>query len=274
MRAFHQIGDGEPKILADPITIRLLDPHVRDALTTAPERFQTDGTRGLRTHVLLRSRFAEDELKDAYDRGVDQYVILGAGLDTFAWRQPAWARNLRVFEVDHPAAQLAKRARVARAGLDVPGNLSFVSADLDQEGLLDALAVGGFRPDRPAVCALLGVMVYLQPSAALAVLAAVASLPVHTTLVLTFSPPVDDREIGDRSAAHAELAAAMGEPWRTRISAADLEQQLRGLAFGDVRFLSVEEATRRYFAGRTDGLPPPRRVRIARAVKTGEGHRQ
>src|SRR5437867_2557040 len=108
MRAVHQIADGEPKILTDPITIRLLDPEVRAAIDSRSQRFQTAGMRGLRSHVLLRSRYAEDELNAAVDRGVDQYVILGAGLDTFAWRQPEWAERLRMFEVDHPAAQQAK----------------------------------------------------------------------------------------------------------------------------------------------------------------------
>jgi methyltransferase (TIGR00027 family) len=268
MRAFHQIGDGEPKILSDPIAIRLLDPRARHALMAAPERLQTAAMRGLRTHVLLRSRYAEDELKRAVDAGVDQYVILGAGFDTFAWRQPAWAVGLRIFEVDRPSAQATKRARVAQAGLEVPANLRFVPVDFEQDNLLTALAASGFASDRPAFCALLGVMVYLTAGAADALLLAVSSMRTGTRLVMTFSPPVDDPDAGDRSAAHAELAASIGEPWRMRISAADLERQLRELGFNRLSFLSVEEATRRYFTGRTDGLPPPRRVRILHATRS------
>lgn len=268
MRAFHQSGDGEPKILVDPVIAHLLDPTVLDAIHHAPERFQTVGMRALRSHVLLRSRYAEDELRAAADRGVTQYVLVGAGFDTFAWRQPGWAARLRIFEIDHPAAQRAKRERLARAGLSDPQNLEFVPADLERDLLDEALAARGFDRRQPAFCSSLGVMVYLTPRAVDATLRYVGSLGPGTTLVSTFSPPAAAGQEGsERSMTAADAAAALGEPWLTRLEPAELEAKLRAVGFSDVTFLTPSEAERRYFLGRTDGLPAPRRVRIARAAR-------
>ena len=113
LRAAHQLLDGEPKILADQPIVHLLGPEGLTRLRTLADELQTPSARRLRAHVLLRSRFAEDRLADAVRRGVRQYVLLGAGLDTFALRQPAWASEITIVEIDRPETQAAKRARLA-----------------------------------------------------------------------------------------------------------------------------------------------------------------
>ena len=123
--------DGEPKILADEPIVRLLGPDGLAQLKSRPDAFQSPGARRLRAHVLLRSRFAEDRLADAVRRGVRQYVVLGAGLDTFALRQPEWARDITIVEIDQPATQSAKRARLAELGVEAPKNVVFAPVDFE-----------------------------------------------------------------------------------------------------------------------------------------------
>ena len=127
LRAAHLLMDGEPKILDDRIVLRLLDPDTIEKIRRHGEELNAPWLLGMRSHVLLRSRYAEDRLEEAVNRGVDQFVILGAGYDTFAYRQPPWTSGLKIFEVDHPASQRAKRERLKAAGIETPSNLAFVS---------------------------------------------------------------------------------------------------------------------------------------------------
>src|SRR5438552_2906084 len=108
LRAVHHLIDAFPKILDDPISLQLVDPHLREFITTHPDRYQTPASRALRSHVLVRSRYAEDRLAEAAARGLDQLLILGAGFDTFAYRQPEWAQRLHILEIDQPASQHEK----------------------------------------------------------------------------------------------------------------------------------------------------------------------
>src|SRR5271157_5401130 len=127
LRAVHQLLDGEPKILDDPIAARLLSADVLQQIQSNPARIHEPPDRGLRSHVVLRSRYAEERMAEAVQRGVRQCVILGAGFDTFAYRQPDWARSLRIYEVDHCATQAEKRQRLQAAGIPIPANLEFVA---------------------------------------------------------------------------------------------------------------------------------------------------
>lgn len=262
LRAAHQVLDAEPRILEDPIAVRLLDEGILERMRQKPAFYQSPGVRGLRSHVVLRSRFAEDALARAAARGVAQYVVLGAGLDTFAYRQPGWARSLSILEVDHPASQRAKRERLATAGVELPSNLEFAPIDFELDSLESGLARSGFDPARPAFFSWLGVTMYLTEPAIDAVFRYVAGLPAGSALAFTFAPPEEVRAPGSPSL--SAMAAAVGEPWLTRFTPEQLEPKLRGFGFSRVAFLSPADAAP-HFEGRSDRLPPPRRTTIALA---------
>jgi methyltransferase (TIGR00027 family) len=218
----------------------------------------------MRSHVLLRSRYAEDRLAES---GVDQFVVLGAGYDTFAYRQPEWARNLRIFEVDHPSSQRAKRDLLGAKGIKIPPNVEFVSIDFEHVSLKDGLAASSLDFSRPAFFSCLGVLVYLTEEAAYEVFRVVASFPKGSEIVFTFSQP--DSALDAAEAARREILAAaagsMGEPWRTHFDRHELITRLTEMGFSEIAILDPAEAQTKYFAGRTDGLKPPRRENVASA---------
>jgi methyltransferase (TIGR00027 family) len=255
LRAAHQWLDEEPRILDDPIAPRLLEGPVLERLQAHPERLQSPGATALRSHVVLRSRYAEDRLALAASRGVRQYVILGADMDTFAYRQPEWARPLRIFEMDHPGSQAEKRERLAGAGIEPPPNLCFVCLDFR-----DGLARGGVDLSQPTLFSWLGVMMYLRMEAVEEVFRTVARMPAGSEIVFSFAQP-EPPDGPDGASRLAEQAAALGEPWLTRIEPEDLQRKLHALGFWQVGSLSSEEAAA-YFQNRRDRLMPPRRTAL------------
>ena len=263
LRAVHQVMDAEPRILEDPIIGRLMGEGLAEKIRTEPGSFQTPGARGLRSHVVLRSRFAEDELAGAVRRGVTQYLLLGAGLDTFAYRQPAWAGSLRIFEVDHPASQQATRTRRHEAGIALPPNLVFAPVDFESQTLAEGLGAVGFDPGKATFLSWLGVTMYLTEAAIDEVLSFAGTLVPGSALVLTFAQPEAPRD--DAGPTLADLAAAAGEPWISRFTVEAMEGKLRRAGFSEVVFLTPETAAARYYRDRADGLPPPRRVNTALA---------
>ena len=263
LRAAHQFIDGAPPILHDPVIGRLLGPEVIEKVRASPDRLAQPELRALRAHVVLRSRYAEDRLAEATARGVRHYIVLGAGFDTFAYRQPPWAARLRIFEVDHPSSQMAKQARLATAGVVTPENVEYVAIDFERTSLRDGLAASGFDAQVPTFVSWLGVMMYLSQPAIDAVFSFVAALPPPSEIVFTFSAPPPP----GAADTFAKGAAELGEPWLTRIEPETLEAQLRAHGFAAVTFLTPAEAIARYFAGRTDGLPPPRAARIVSASR-------
>jgi methyltransferase (TIGR00027 family) len=262
LRAAHQLVDDEPRILHDPIAPRLLGERGRQAIADRRAELFTPGALGLRAHVLLRSRFAEDQLASAVASGIRQYVILGAGLDTFSYRQPEWARSadpvLSIFEVDQPASQQVKRDRVAAADIQIPPNLTYAAIDFEREPLLEGLGRTGVDLHRPAFFSWLGVSMYLRREAVDA-LRAVAAFPSSTQLVFTYAQP---RGTGPSI---ADRAAEVGEPWLSFFEPAELEQLLRSASFSTVSFLDAATAAT-YFANRTDSLAAPRSVRLVSAT--------
>jgi methyltransferase (TIGR00027 family) len=234
LRAAHQLLDSPPHVLEDPIVLRLLDPEVIERIRANPERFQAPPVRRLLLHVVARSRHAEDRLAEAVARGVHQCIVLGAGFDTFAYRQPAWAAPLRILEVDHPASREAKRARLAAAGIGIPANVEHVAIDFERTSLMDGLATSGFDPRAATFVSWLGVMVYLTEPAIDAVFSFVAALPPPSEIVCTFTTP----KASDESDEIAQRAAAAGEPWLTRIEPEALERRLRAHGFSTVTFLT------------------------------------
>ncbi|WP_224360289.1 class I SAM-dependent methyltransferase [Hyalangium versicolor] len=264
LRAAHQLIDGEPKVLTDPIAAKLIEPTALAWLSTQPAELQMPASLALRSHVVTRSRFAEDRLQEAVARGVRQYVLLGAGLDSFAYRQPAWAAGLRIFEVDHPASQQEKQARLRNAGIVPPENLVWAGIDFERTSLREGLLQSGFDPHVPAFMSCLGVLVYLEEAAVHQVFTFVGSLPPSSEIVFTFT---GTRQEVDQPAlpALASRVESLGEPFRSHLFEEDLVPKLTGLGFSEVTVLTPEQSRERYFQGRSDRLPAPRRARIASA---------
>lgn len=261
LRAAHQLVDDLPRILDDPISVQLVGPDFVSRIAADSERLRDPQVSALRCHVLLRSRYSEDRLAVAVQAGTHQCVIIGAGLDTFAYRQPPWARAMRIFEVDHKASQETKRDMLAKAGVEIPANLTFVELDIEKRSLRETLVHAGVDPTRPAFFSCLGVLVYLTRDAVRDLFRAVAGFPAGSELVLTYAGSVNT---DDDPTWLANRVRTLGEPWLSGFSAEELVGELREAGFHAIEFLS-REAAARYVGNRTDGLEPPRRVRIASA---------
>jgi methyltransferase (TIGR00027 family) len=269
MRALHQLLPAEARVLDDPIASRLVDPAgaayqarlVFLASLSAPVRSRL-------TNFVMRSRYAEDCLADAFQCGTRQYVILGAGLDTFAYRQPGWAQTLRIFEVDHPATQAWKRARLNEAGIALPSNLAFAEVDFDRVSLTEGLSIARLDFAVPTFFSLLGVSQYLSTEGLEGTLALVLGMPKSSEIVLSFVLPEDALPSDDAAltAAFAGRFAAIGEPWVTRPSPDHLVAMLKRMGFSSVARLEPSEANSRYFRDRRDGLSASLMEQMVRAV--------
>jgi len=267
MRAIHQATDDEPKILADPIAPRLIDPTGDDQRWLAPF-INHPFAKQWRAGFAMRSRYAEDCLAEGVERGVQQYVILGAGLDTFAYRQPQWVGSLHIYEVDHPITQDWKRDRLRAAGIAIPSNLTFVPIDFEKTPLPEALEASGFARRAVTVCSWMGVAQYLTQDAVDATLRFVLSLPPSSEIIFSFILPQEALSgmEAEAMAIAAQKAAEVGEPWLTRPRAHDLEVKLRSMGFSRVIHLTPEEAYERYFRDRRDGLEERRGEQLMRAI--------
>jgi methyltransferase (TIGR00027 family) len=267
LRAAHQLVDAEPRVLEDPIILKLLGIETLDTIREDRARYQTPGALALRSHIVLRSRYAEDRLARGVARGVTQYVILGAGLDTFAYRQPAWARDLRILEVDRAPMQKEKKERLSLSRVFVPDNVIFGSMDFEREKLADTLVRYGLDLGKPTFFSWLGVTMYLTEAAVFDVLRDVARFPKGSEIVFTFAPsPTGDGVTDEALQRFAELAASVGEPWQTYFDPDDLAARTRQAGFSNVELMEPSEAAARYFVARNDDLPPPRRRSIVSAV--------
>lgn len=264
LRAVHHLVDGEPKILDDPVAARLLDDNVLQAIQSGAAGADAPAVRALRSHVILRSRYAEDRLVAAVRRGVRQCVILGAGFDTFAYRQPDWATGLRIFEVDQPSTQDEKRRRLRRGGVTIPGNVEFVAIDFEAVSLREGLLSSALDFAAPTFFSCLGVLVYLTAETVDALFAFVAGFPPGSEIAFTFSAPQSS------PSPLAARAAAVGEPWRSEIEPRALERKLAALGFGEIVLLDPATAEGAYFpAARSDGLAAPQRTSIGAAIVRG-----
>jgi methyltransferase (TIGR00027 family) len=256
MRALHQDSDDEPKILVDPIASRLIEPDRYKAMKTVLEQMPPALLARVRAMFALRSRYTEDCLAESFNIGVRQYVILGAGLDTLAYRQPPLFEGLEVFEVDYPSTQQWKRGRLKAAGISVPGNVRLVAVDFEKVSLRDGLSGAQFDFTTPAVFSLLGVSQYLIEDVLDVTLKLVLSMPVSSEIIFSFVLPEEDLPADEVpiAAMSAASAAAGGEPWLTRFHPGRLEAKLTAMGFSKVVHLSPEGANQRYFRSRRDGL--------------------
>ena len=248
-RAAHQLVE-EPKVLDDPIAVRLLGSGFARDLERASHKVARD----FRAFMAARSRYVEDQLKDAVSKGVEQYVVLGAGLDTFAYRNPF--PSLRVLEVDFPATQEWKRLMLAEAAIALPTNLVFVPLDFEHKTLAEGLSDAGFDAARPAFFGWLGVVPYLTLEAFRATIGTIADMASGSVVSFDYAFPPETLSPPRRlvfDALSARVAAA-GEPFQLFFSPEELEAELRRMGFRRIEQIDSEHLNALYFAGRADGL--------------------
>jgi methyltransferase (TIGR00027 family) len=256
-RALHVQVDSPPHVLEDEIGLRLVAPE--ESWRGRPDmdpRF----TSLFRASIVARARFIEDLVVEQAGNGVKQYVILGAGLDTFAQRRPEVASGLRVFEVDPPGPQSWKRQRLIELGFGVPEWLRLVPVDFEAgDAWWQRLAIAGFDAGRPAVVASTGVSMYLTTDAITATLRQVAALAPGSTLAMTFLLPLElaDAEVRPGLQMAAKGARASGTPFISFFRPDEMLAMARTAGFRDAQHVSAAMLTQRYFTGRTDGLRPP-----------------
>jgi methyltransferase (TIGR00027 family) len=262
-RAAHQLFD-KPLILNDPVVVGLVPEASEQAILAAVEDHRAPAALEHRAMFALRSRFAEDRLASAAARGVRQYVMLGAGLETFPWRQPEFASDMQIFFSDHPATLSWTRDRFRDRGLATPSNLIFVPADLKERRLEQRLAEYGFETDAPSFFSILGVIPYLDVASIDSMLGFFASLPNESEAVFSFAVPDEELKGDDLDERRADvvLSEGMGETWLTRVGPADMIAWANRFEFGDVFHLTTDLAQQRYFAVREDRLRAPRREQL------------
>jgi len=250
-RAAHQLFD-DPRVFEDPLAIPILGEEPAARLRSGDR--ETGGSRHIRAFMAARSRYAEDELTAAIARGATQYVVLGAGLDTYAYRN-AHSR-LRVFEVDHPATQSWKRRQLESAGIAIPSSLTFVPTDFDEQSLGSVLESSGFQNGEISFFSWLGVTPYLTAEAAMATLAFIGSLPAGSGVVFDYAVERSSLDSEEQLAmdALASRVARAGEPFRLFLDPRALNRMLRAAGFHEIEDLGPSDIDERYFAGRTDGL--------------------
>ncbi|MGW1557640.1 class I SAM-dependent methyltransferase [Streptomyces sp. NPDC002144] len=257
-RALHLRADAPPHVVEDEVGLRIADPG--DGWRERPD-MDVDATRRTRASIVARARFVEDLVEERAADGVGQYVVLGAGLDTFAQRRAEVATRygLRVFEVDQPGPQAWKRQRLAELGLGVPEWLYFVPVDFEGDWW-GRLREAGFDPGRPTVVASAGVTMYLSEEAIAATFRLVAGLAPGSVSVTTFLRPVEDVEPDQQAQLRVAIkgARAAGTPFLTFYKPEQILASAREAGFRETRHVSAAELEKRYFADRTDGVRPSR----------------
>jgi methyltransferase (TIGR00027 family) len=256
-RALHVLVDGSPHVLEDEIGLQLAAPDEgwRDRPDMHPER-----TKLFRASIVARARFIEDLVAEESDRGVAQYVILGAGLDTFAQRRTELASRLTVFEVDQPGTQQWKRNRLVELGNAIPPWLRLVPVDFEAgDDWLQRLIDAGFDVSKPAVVTSTGVSMYITKDATAATLRQVATLAAGSTFAMSFILPIDlvDPEVRIGMEMAQKGAQASGTPWLSFYEPAEIIQMAGAAGFRDAQHVASATLGERYFANRTDGLRPP-----------------
>ncbi|HET6340069.1 MAG TPA: class I SAM-dependent methyltransferase [Polyangiales bacterium] len=255
-RALHLEVDSPPHVFEDKVGLQLAAPD--EGWRSRPD--MSPFTRPFRASIVARARFIEDLVTEQAARGVGQYVILGAGLDTFAQRRPELAARLCVFEIDRPSAQAWKRQRLVELGLGVPTFLRLVPVDFEAgDAWWERLAASGFDSTRPAVVASTGVSMYLTKEAIATTLRQVAALAPGSALAMSFMLPIElvDPEVRPGIERAAEGARASGTPFLSFFTPTEMLTLARDAGFKEVQHVSAATLGDRYFAGRADGLRPP-----------------
>ncbi|MCG6534222.1 MAG: class I SAM-dependent methyltransferase [Syntrophales bacterium LBB04] len=255
-RSAHQILD-EHRVFDDPLAMRIIGVESSAALQAAPQQFAaTPGSDLLRAFIAARSRYAEDILGEAVRRGLRQYVILGAGLDTFAYRNPYTQARLHVFEVDHPATQSWKRARLEEAGISIPPLLTFVPVDFETQTIADGLRQATFDHGELTFFSWVGVIPYLTKEVVYSTLKFIAERKKGSGVVFDYviSPSLLDAQQRSAFDHLSNRVAKAGEPWQTFFEPSSLAADLFALGFEEALDLGPDEINARYFTGRNDNL--------------------
>jgi methyltransferase (TIGR00027 family) len=255
-RALHVQVDPPPHVFVDEVGMRLVAPE--DGWQNRPD--MSPFTRPFRASIVARARFIEDLVEEQVNGGVGQYVILGAGLDTFAQRRPEIASRLLVFEIDQPGPQAWKRKRLVELGLGIPSYLKLVPVDFEAgDTWWERLAASGFDSGKAAVVASAGVSMYLTRDAIAATLRQVAELAQGSTLAMSFMLPIEltDPEVRPGLERAAAGARASGTPFISFFTPAEMLSLALDAGFRKVEHVSAAMLAQRYFANRTDGLRPP-----------------
>lgn len=253
-RALHVLADAPPHVFTDTLGLQLAAPD--DRWRNRPD--MGPFTRPFRASIVARARFVEDFLAERAARGVDQYVLLGAGLDTFAQRAPT--SGLTVYEIDKPGPQAWKRKRLAELGWGVPPHLRFVPVDFEAgDAWWERLGAAGFDAGKPSVVASTGVSMYLTKEAVAATLRRVAAIASGSALVLSFLLPIERMDAATRPGMERAIAGARanGTPFLSFFSPVEMLALAREAGFKDAQHVSADALAQRYFADRTDGLRPP-----------------
>jgi methyltransferase (TIGR00027 family) len=276
MRAAHTRLDPKP-LISDRWGDRLVPDSVRELLrmravaTISPEATADDYLMAAQPYanVIIRTRYAEDALQAAVARGARQYVLIGAGFDSFALRRPAFAADLEIFEIDHPATQTFKTGQIARNGISLPKSVHFIAADLAERSVADTLADSPFRSDQAAFFSWLGVTMYLTQEANFATLRSIASCArPGSELAFTF---IDARMLQSKSPEYLELAqtvAAMGEPFTFGFNLSTIAEDLRSCGLELVEDLDNKQVAERYHRADLDRGKSARFSHIALARVT------
>jgi len=274
-RAAHQLHDAKPLVFADPLAVRILGKEHYEEVKRTPDSVKRPFSAALRAFMVVRARLAEDTLAAAVrDLGVRQYLVLGAGLDTFACRNPY--ADVRVFEVDHPATQAWKKKMLANAGIVPPERARFVGVDFEKDSLRARLKAAGFDERIPTVTAWLGVVPYLTTEGFRATMRLLARFKAGSEVVFDYSqprealPPVEQWMLDSLSA----RVALAGEPFQLFFTPAQLAEELEWLGMRVVEDLDSTALTARYLAGRKDGLllrGRAGRICVAASVDAGLG---
>jgi len=255
-RALHVEIDSLPHVFEDTVGLKIVSPD--EEWRSRPD--MSPFTRPFRASIVGRARFIEDLVEERAAQGVEQYVILGAGLDTFAQRRPELARRLRVFEIDQPGPQTWKRQRLVELGFGIPSYLRFVPVDFETGDIWwEQLATSGFEFDQPAVVASTGVSMYLTTDAIMTTLRHIATLAPGSTLAMSFMLPIElaDPELRPAFERAAAGARANGTPFISFFTPPEMLALAREAGFKEVRHIAAADLAQRYFANRTDGLRPP-----------------
>ncbi len=267
-RALHVEVDALPHVLEDTVGLELLAP---------PEDWRARGDMHpagiapFRASIVARARFIEDLVEERAAAGVDQYVLLGAGIDTFVQRRPELTSRMRVFEIDRPSPQEWKRARLVELGFGVPECLRFVPVDFEAgRSWRDALVAAGFDTKKPAVVASTGVSMYLSRETNMAMLRDVASFAPGSIFAMTFLLPLElaDLETRPGLAMAAKGAAASGTPFVSYFTPDEIITMARDAGFREAHHVSADALAERYFSGRSDRLRPPRNAEELLVART------
>lgn len=255
-RAAHQLLDLPPLVLSDPLAVPILGAGAADRILEEREKHESPFGRAMRAFMVGRSRYAEDRLSEAVAAGARQYVVLGAGLDTSAYRTPHTDTGLRMYEVDHPATQGWKRHLLAQAGIALPDALRYVPVDFENESLLTKLIEAGFDCGEPACFSWLGVTPYLTLAAFRETLRNVATAAPGTSL--TFEYAIDRSLLSEPEREGLDLlmarVAKIGEPFQLFFTPEQVQEELHAAGLCRMEALTPQQMNERYFQDRKDGL--------------------